>query len=354
MTARPKSEALFAEVKRIHTAFHFISNHKSATIPALSALGLVLLGIAVWLAKRRIVVVRPWLFVLAGSLGLGASLIAQAFAKENDALVDSVSRNFYGVLTVFEYGKDTEAGHYYLLQHGRITHGLQFANPADARTITSYYGEKSGVYLGWNALPSDQPKRLGVVGLGTGTLSCYGRKGDYVHIYDINPDVVRLATSRFTYLTNCPATVEIAMGDARLSMENEIKSGHAQNFDMLALDAFSSDAIPVHLLTREAIEIYLKQLNPKGCLAVHVSNRYLKLEPIVMRLAKEFNLKAAEISDDDETDWWIYSSTWILLTRNDELFRNGAIIEAASPPDKEAGKHPLWTDDYASLLPILK
>src|SRR5208337_1454432 len=141
----------------------------------------------------------------------------------------------------------------------------------------------------------------------------YGRAGDTFHIYEIDPAIRRLATSVFTYVARCPAKMEIAMGDARLSMERE----PSQQFDLLALDAFSSDAIPVHLLTREAFELYGRHLKPNGVLAVHISNHYLDLEPVLANLARRFNYKAALI-DYDETDetWWLYSSTWMLLTRD--------------------------------------
>ena len=198
-----------------------------------------------------------------------------------------------------------------------------------------------------------------MVGFGTGSLVVFGWVGDYLRIYDINPDVQRLATSRFTYLSNCPARVEIALGDARLSLERE----PPQNFDLLALDAFSSDAIPVHLLTKEAFEVYERHLKTTGIIAVHISNHYLDLEPVVVNLARHFHYKLASISHneadsdaDDEWEgaWWDYSSTWILLARSEEIINATAISHAASSVKTNAVIIPLWTDDFASVFQILQ
>src|ERR1043165_6477368 len=218
---------------------------------------------------------------------------------------------------------------------------------------TTYYGESSGVGLAINNLP-DGPRRLGLVGLGTGSLATYGRQGDYLRIYEINPAMKVLATSQFKYLEYCLAKVEVVMGDARLTMEREVADGGSQKFDLLALDAFSSDAIPVHLLTRESFAIYLKQLNANGIIAVHVSNRYLDLRPIVQNLADHFQLSYAIIPDDYEEKWWIYRTTWILVTRDKALLEVEAIKDKTEEPPKKRLTNTLWTDDCASLYPIVK
>src|SRR5204862_2750866 len=138
-----------------------------------------------------------------------------------------------------------------------------------------------------------------------------GQPGDYVRLYEINPEVKHVATSFFTYLSNCLGRVEVVPGDARLSLERE----PPQQFELLVLDAFSSDAIPVHLLTKEAFEVYERHLKPGGILAIHISNHYLDLEPVVTNLARQFNYKLALIDyDENDEDWWAYSSTWMLLT----------------------------------------
>jgi spermidine synthase len=259
------------------------------------------------------------------------------------------TRNFYGVLTVYEYDKTEPKSRYSLLLHGRITHGLQFADPEKARWPTSYYGADSGIARAVLALPPE-PRRIGVVGLGTGTLSAYGRAGDYLRIYEINPQVRQIATNRFSYLHDCPGQIEVVLGDARLSMERE----PPQHFDLLALDAFSSDSIPVHLLTKEAFDIYERHLATNGIIAVHVSNHYLDLEPVVMNLARRFNYKAAIIDYDEADEWWLYASTWILLSRSEQIIDSPGISELASAPETNSIKIPLWTDDFASLFQILK
>lgn len=292
-----------------------------------------------------------WLGVAVFSIGLvwlGHALWRQARLTRAGAVAST--RNFYGVLTVLEYRKDEPLGHNFLLLHGRITHGFQFVDPVQATWPVSYYGEGSGVNLAWNALPPG-PRRLGVVGLGTGTLAAFARPGDYVRFYEINPEVKRLATSRFTYVSNCADRVEIALGDARLAMEKE----PPQQFDLLALDAFSSDSIPVHLLTREAFALYQRHLKPTGIIAVHISNHFLDLEPVVLNLAREFHYHAAIIdSDENDEQWWLYASTWVLLSPNEGLLKSPTIAAAATAPNPKPPQVPLWTDDFASLYQILR
>jgi spermidine synthase len=271
--------------------------------------------------------------------------------QARDARIGAVSRvrNFYGVLTVFEQRKAEPQDHHFLLQHGRITHGLQFADKEMAKWATSYYGQESGIGLGINALPSGA-RRIGVVGLGTGSITVYGRPGDTFRIYEINPQVTALATTRFTYLRDCRAKIEIVPGDARLSMERE----PPQNLDLLVLDAFSGDAIPVHLLTEEAFQQYNRHLKPSGIIAIHISNRYLDLEPVVVNAANHFHYNLAPIDfEEDEDEWWLYGCTWILLSRDDKIFRSEPIRTAVYNA-KTDPRVPLWTDDFASLFSILK
>ncbi|KAF0179026.1 MAG: hypothetical protein FD161_1519 [Limisphaerales bacterium] len=289
---------------------------------------------------------------MAGSLvAMAVCLAFYIQSKERDNVVEA-TRNFYGAMSVLEYGADTPGSRYLLLQHGRITHGFQLTDPDQRRRITSYYGEQSGIALAIRNFPRPQ-KRIGVVGLGTGTTAAFGEKGDYVRIYEINSEVLRIATNHFTFIKDTRAlggTVDVIMGDARLSMESE----EPQRFDVLALDAFSSDAIPVHLLTKEAVAIYGKHLAPDGVLAIHISNRYLDLEPVVENVAKEFGYQRLSISDGDgEKDWWIYSSTWVLLSKNQDLMTLIASRTESAKSEPSTKTVPLWTDDYASLLPIM-
>jgi hypothetical protein len=332
----------------------------SHAIPKTYSIGLraglwVMLGsLAVsWIARGNFRAFRYWHLLACIWLGIGWLALADTlllYGCQSRAEAISTWRDFYGVLTVYEHRKDQPQGHHLLLQHGRITHGLQFVDPQRATWATTYYGAESGIGLAMQALPAGS-RRIGLVGLGTGTLAAYGRAGDYLRIYELNPQVQRLAGSRFKYLSRCPAKVEVAPGDARLSLEREA----SQHFDLLALDAFSSDAIPVHLLTREAFELYGRHLKPKGVLAVHISNHYLDLEPVVANLARHFGYKAALI-DYDETDetWWLYSSTWMLLSRDEKFFQWPGIAQGAYPLQDKKSQAPLWTDDFTSLFQILK
>jgi SAM-dependent methyltransferase len=237
---------------------------------------------------------RAWQPRMAAFLMLMACVVAAVFViqgrRRGDGNVLRASRNFYGTLKVFDYARDEAEEHYRLLMHGATTHGLQFFDPAKAMLPSTYYGEHSGVGLALRHLPRATGRKLGLVGLGTGTLAAYGRSGDQLRIYEINPAVEQLARDPFTHLARSPAKIDVVMGDARLSLEREFAAGGSQQFDLLALDAFSSDAIPVHLLTREAVALYLRHLRPDGMLAVHISNRYLNLEPVVRALAQEFGM----------------------------------------------------------------
>jgi spermidine synthase len=291
-------------------------------------------------------------FVMAICVAVGAVFVVQWNSRESVRVL-SATRNFYGTLKVFDYYPNDEEDHYHLLLHGATTHGLQFVKPEKSVLATTYYAESSGVGLAINHLP-DAPRRLGLVGLGTGSLAVYGRKGDYLRIYEINPAVQTLARTQFKYLDYCQAKLDVVMGDARLMMEHEVADGGSQKFDLLALDAFSSDAIPVHLLTKEAFEIYLKQIKDDGVIAVHISNRYLNLRPVVEKLAEHFKLEVVSISDDNEPEWWIYATTWMLVTKNKTFLENEKIRTAAEPAETGNQARPLWTDDFASLYSIMK
>jgi hypothetical protein len=323
------------------------------------SLGLVLFILCISDVRRR-----AWLnefqprmggFIMAVSVGLLAIFGAQAMKRAATPVL-SATRNFYGTLKVYDYSADDPERHYHLLLHGATTHGLQFVSEEREMWPTTYYGESSGVGLAIAQLP-ESGRRLGLVGLGTGTLASYGRAGDYLRIYEINPAVAKLSAANgsvFTFVRKCPGKVDVVMGDARLSMEHEVANGGSQQFDLLALDAFSSDAIPVHLLTKESFEIYLKQVKPDGVIAVHVSNRYLDLRPIVQNLAEHFGLSYAIVPDDYEEQWWIYRTTWILVTKNKRLLASEKIKEKTEEPAKKRLTDALWTDDFASLYPILK
>ncbi len=294
-------------------------------------------------------------WIAGGLTALVLALGMQIRDASRGALV--TARNFYGVLSVFQYEQERPESHYYLLLHGRITHGLQFASPARAREITSYFGPRSGLGLAMKHYPDQKGMRVGVLGLGVGTLAAYGKPGDYYRIYEINPQVRDIAYKPFTYLETSPAKVELVMGDARLSMENE----PPQNFDILIMDAFSSDAVPIHLLTKEAFAIYQRHLKPGGAIIVNISNRYLELRPVVENAAQAFGYRSHHINSEDgggdeemEGAWWLYGATFMVLSKNQAFMDTPELVSAASPPATGTKKIPLWTDDYASMFSILQ
>ena len=204
--------------------------------------------------------------------------------------------------------------------------------------------------------PLPRDLRLGVVGLGTGSTAAYGREGDYIRFYDINADVKMLAENYFSYLLDCPAPVDVILGDARISLESELARGEAQEFDVLAIDAFTSDSIPIHLLTRECAEIYWRHLKPDGLLLLHISNRFLDLEPVALGLKESLGCQAVLVSSSDDDEFGIYSASWVILTNNDEFLAIPEVVDRISEWPEIRGKpcEPLqWTDSFASLWQVV-
>jgi SAM-dependent methyltransferase len=257
-------------------------------------------------------------------------------------------RNFYGALKVDDTGPASDLMAKRRLTHGTINHGEEYLNIARRRLPTTYYGPNTGVGIAILEKQKQGTMRVGVIGLGTGTIAAYGRLGDYYRYYEINPLVPPITNGQFYFVPMCPAKLDIAMGDARLSLEKEAP----ENFDVLAVDAFSSDAIPIHLLTKEAMQLYFRHLKPDGILAVHVSNRYLNLQPVVDGEAKVLGKVARVVDTDDDDTQDIFGATWVLVTSPAPGFdevetRNSAEIEFKR-------KVRLWTDDYSNLFQILK
>jgi len=256
-------------------------------------------------------------------------------------------RNFYGTLRTKDIGTEESEDGVRRLIHGVILHGEQYLKPERRHEPTTYYGPDSGVVLALKNVHTEN-QSVGVIGLGTGTLAVWGKPGDTYHFYDINPQVITIAQSEFTYLKDSAATIKISLGDARLSLERE----PPQDFDVLAVDAFSSDSIPVHLITREAMMVYLKHVKPGGAIVFHVTNRFLKLAPVVKQIADSLGLYAVLIADEaEETS---FSKTdWVIVTRDKALIENEAIAKKASEFDEIPGLR-LWTDDFNNLFKILK
>jgi SAM-dependent methyltransferase len=283
-------------------------------------------------------------------------MIWQTAAKVagKDGLVEA-TRSFYGALSVHD--RQAGGGAYRELRHGSIIHGMQIRDAARSRVTTAYYGEDSGVGWAVRALAPEGPRRVGVVGLGVGTVAAYGRAGDLVRFYELSPDVARIAGERFTYLAESEAEVEVVLGDARLSLERE----EPQAYDLIVLDAFNGDAIPVHLLTREAFDEYRRHLRPGGVIAAHVSNRHVDLKPVVIGGAHHLGLTAVVVLDRNESgEWWIQPSTWVLMGGSGEGASRAEGGETAAPParavDPRTGApvpERLWTDERSSLFGIL-
>jgi spermidine synthase len=259
-----------------------------------------------------------------------------------------VVRNFYGALKVRDDDPGTESAQRNLL-HGTINHGNQLLAEDRRYTTTSYYGENSGLGRAIRALQERGPVRIGSIGLGAGVTTNYGRKGDYLRVYEINPLVEKIAQTEFSFYPHSPADKKILMGDARLTLEAQ----EPQNFDILSVDAFSSDSIPIHLLTREALELYFKHLKPNGVLALHISNRYLDLAPVCAAGAKYLNKTATVVSDDGEGGNYLNSSTWVLLTSDKSLTDSPAFIGANTYPPNLPEKFRPWTDDYSNIWQIV-
>ena len=282
---------------------------------------------------------------IGASVAMAAMLVYHVHAYKKNAIL--TVRNFYGAVRIKEL-HDWLKQPYRTLYHGTIEHGSQFLNPPKSLVATTYYAANSGVGKALDNF-NGAPKRVGVIGLGVGTLAAYGNAGDYFRFYEINPLVVSIAQNWFSYLRDTPAKVDIAMGDARLSLTAEPQ----QQFDVLAVDAFSGDAIPVHLLTREAFALYLRHLKPGGILAIHTSNTYLDLAPVVQLLADDAHYPARLVTNDGDLRKLIDASDWVLVTRNDPFLSNldaTTLRESIEVPPKLR----LWTDDYNNLFQILR
>lgn len=277
----------------------------------------------------------------------GTVLLSFGLNPYQDALL--AERNFYGVIRV----RALEDGSLAMI-HGVTVHGIQFLE--DRTRPTTYFTEDSGVGLTLRNYPRQGNMRVGVLGLGAGTIASYGTAGDEYRFYEINPVVTRLANGEggyFTFLPDSAADITIAEGDARISLERELAAGQSHDFDVLVLDTFSSDSIPVHLVTREALALYLQRLAPNGVIAAHISNRHLDLQPVLWGLAQEFGLHMVRISTPAGTDGE-FPSEWILLTYNQGFLDLPQIQSRAEGYDGYSTPVRLWTDDYSNLFQILR
>lgn len=264
-------------------------------------------------------------------------------------------RNFFGVLRVVrEMREENPHDNQLNLFHGKTLHGIQFTDEQRQLLPTAYYNENSGVGLMMKKYLKDQPVKVAVVGLGIGTLAAYGRRGDQFDFYEINPEVEQLANDYFTFLSKSAANVRVVPGDARLSLE---KSEGTHDTDLLVVDAFSGDSVPVHLLTAEAIQVYLDHLKPNGIVAIHASTQHLRLIPVVVRLAEHHGIPCRIFTTRPAPEREVIEdlATWILLTRNQQFLEDEEVkAKHQQPTGEDAQPTSLWTDKFSALYEIVR
>ncbi|MEO5815060.1 MAG: fused MFS/spermidine synthase [Gemmatimonadaceae bacterium] len=289
----------------------------------------------------------PRIIAICATAGVATLITTQL---QNDH-VDTIRRvrNFYGTLQVIQIRNVAFDATSRSLYNGGISHGREVFREDLAHTPTSYYGHTSGVGYAIDRCCSARSRRIGVIGLGAGTIAAYGKAGDHIRFYDINPAVEDIARAQFSYLRDSPADIDVVIGDARVSMANE----SPQRYDVIVVDAFSGDAIPVHLITLEALDVYRRHLAPGGIVAFHVSNRHLNLKPVVAQVAARAGMGTAHIANaaDEKRDVW--PSDWILVTNNRAFLERADVVEVSDMFTIPENLR-LWTDDYNSLLPIFK
>lgn len=260
-------------------------------------------------------------------------------------------RNFYGVVRVRDW---VDPAPYRTMYHGGIQHGGQLTADAERRRMpSSYFGPTSGYGRLFASLPVGEPRRIGVIGLGAGALAVYAGEKDTIVFYELDPQVAEVAWEEFTFLDDVPGEVEVVIGDGRLSLERE----EPRRYDVLAIDAFSGDSIPMHLITREAMAVYMKHLEPDGAIVFQATNRYIEIAPVVQKLAQEYGMTAVLVSDEppliEDQRYWLSSTDQIIVTRNQAILQAPVVRDAAVVIEAREG-FPAFTDDYTNLLRILK
>ena len=315
----------------------------------------VLAMIAAWELKLSSALHSAFGVVFAAAVTtLAAYLVIQEGAVSMNLVLQA--RNFYGPLQVRdeavakEYAKRT-------LRNGTIDHGSQLLDPELRFLTTSYYGPSSGIGRAMSAIQARGPIRAAVIGLGAGVLLDYGRPGDYFRVYEINPLIERIARTLFTFFEHSPADKAILLGDARLTLEHQLNESGPQNYDILALDAFTSDAIPMHLLTREAFRLYAQHLKPRGVLSVHISNRYLDLSPVVAQSIPAMGWYGRLVDHDGRDKPYFNGSDWAILSADNDFFdtkffegdSNTRIQPLSAQPGFQG-----WTDDFSNIVSIIK
>lgn len=313
-------------------------------LPAYYELGIGLVATA--LLAMMVLKANRTLMVSAGIL---AAVCGYFLYLQIEGDVDGVrrmERNFYGALRTVDAERKYQDNNARKLYHGAIKHGEQFLATARRNEPTTYYGPSAGIGLA--IAHTAGPKKVGVIGLGAGTLAAWGQPGDVYRFYEINPQVIALAQSEFSFLRDSRARIETVLGDARLALEREAPQG----FDILAVDAFSGDSVPVHLITAEAMDVYLRHMKPGGIIAFHVTNRFLAMAPVVENIAAQKGLHIALVEDEPDSVA-LNNTNWVLVARAPEVLRQEAIRKAATPIQAIPGLG-VWTDDFNNLFEVLK
>ncbi len=339
---------------------------------------LVLLGICVLRNRTAAITTRMWLswsVAWAASVGILTVFLGWHIQEQQDMSIVT-KRNFYGVLRVYETDADTSEA-VRSLYHGRISHGAQFMDPARRRYARTYYGPHSGISLALNRYPRQLGKgipgtteetdglHVGIIGLGVGTLAAFSNPGDRYRFYEIDPNIESISQKYFTYWEDARGELQIVIGDGRISLEEELRGQKIQEFDVLAVDAFTSDAVPIHLLTKEAFALYWKHLKPDGVLALNISNHHVDLSSVIRVLARQMGKQAVWIEDfgepeeEDneeiaEEEWGTDGNDWVLVTSNREFLEDEVLVSSITPWLTESPRPILWTDDYSNLFEVIR
>jgi hypothetical protein len=324
--------------------------------------GLVLtLALAIFLTRRspseeRRIVFMHNVLLMAAVLMVGGMGVYSLLGGKSSGDV-FVGRNFYGVIRVKEVNPGDAEWQGYTVVHGITIHGLQFINPKERALPSTYFTENSGIGMAITNHPKyGKGMRVGILGLGIGTLAAYSRPGDSYRYYEINPIMVDLAEGQggyFHYLADSPAKGEVVLGDARISLEKELATSGSNAFDFLAIDVFSGDSPPLHLITKEAFDVYLQNLAPDGILAVNISSRYLDFVPVLWQMAKSEGLTMVLVPSESDSPR-AFPALWVLLTRDPALLQVPGITEKAVSLEDYQTSVPLWTDDFNNLFQILR
>jgi hypothetical protein len=313
-----------------------------------------------------------WKFAASGIVVI--SVVSAVFVnQEGSVKFDELifqQRSFFGVVRVYDFGSSDPAWAYRQMMHGTTNHGLQYLAPDKRRSPTTYFGPFTGLGLVMQR-NEGQSLKVGIMGLGVGTVAAYGFEGDQFTFYEISHNVIRLSeedSGVFTFLSDSAASVEVIAGDARLSLEAQLRNEGPQEFDILAMDAFLSDSIPVHLVTLEAFELYLQHLSPNGRLAVNISNRYLDLTGLMFKVADHFGMHAVVIHNKKTKTHHNYGASWVVFSRDEAHIKDYRRqvsmrrsrmrlkpdgVYTVYPDEYDWSDAPVWTDDFSDLFSVL-